>query len=110
MAQLNLSKMNVNELERHISKAQKVLEKKKSANTDAFMKEAKALARKMGVDISSVMAGPAPAKRTRKRRKLEPKYRHPENSQITWSGVGRMPKWAAEAKEAGKLERLRVGS
>lgn len=31
-----------------------------------------------------------------------PKYRHPENPEITWSGRGRKPKWIAEALEAGK--------
>lgn len=108
MAQTNFDKMSIKELERHITKAQKALDKKKSANTTAFMKEAKALARKMGVDIESVLPTSAPAKRTRKRRKLDPKYRHPEDSNVTWSGVGRMPKWAAEAKEAGKLEELRI--
>jgi DNA-binding protein H-NS len=32
----------------------------------------------------------------------EPKYRHPENPDLTWSGRGRKPGWIAEALEAGK--------
>jgi DNA-binding protein H-NS len=32
----------------------------------------------------------------------EAKYRHPENSEITWSGRGRQPGWFKDAIEAGK--------
>ena len=34
--------------------------------------------------------------------KAEPKYRHPENPDLTWTGRGRKPGWIAEALEAGK--------
>ena len=34
--------------------------------------------------------------------KTEPKYRHPENPDLTWTGRGRKPGWIAEALEAGK--------
>ncbi|MFC3166607.1 H-NS family nucleoid-associated regulatory protein [Paracoccus fontiphilus] len=36
------------------------------------------------------------------KQKAEPKYRHPENSELTWSGRGRKPGWIAEALESGK--------
>ena len=31
-----------------------------------------------------------------------PKYRHPENPEVTWSGRGRKPGWFTGAIEAGK--------
>ncbi|MFQ6550263.1 H-NS family nucleoid-associated regulatory protein [Aestuariibius sp. 2305UL40-4] len=31
-----------------------------------------------------------------------PKYRHPENPALTWSGRGRQPAWIKEGLEAGK--------
>lgn len=34
--------------------------------------------------------------------KAEPKYRHPENPDLTWTGRGRKPGWISEALEAGK--------
>jgi DNA-binding protein H-NS len=37
-----------------------------------------------------------------KRPQAEPKYRHPENAELTWTGHGRKPGWIAEALEAGK--------
>ncbi len=33
---------------------------------------------------------------------MAPKYRHPENTEITWSGRGRKPAWIVEGLEAGK--------
>lgn len=36
------------------------------------------------------------------KQKAEPKYRHPENPDLTWSGRGRKPGWISEALDAGK--------
>jgi DNA-binding protein H-NS len=30
-----------------------------------------------------------------------PKYRHPQNSTLTWTGMGRKPKWYIKALESG---------
>jgi DNA-binding protein H-NS len=44
-----------------------------------------------------------------KSRETEPKYRHPENPELTWSGRGRKPNWIADAVEAGKsLEDFKI--
>lgn len=32
----------------------------------------------------------------------EPKYRHPDNPEVTWSGLGRKPSWFTAALEAGR--------
>lgn len=37
------------------------------------------------------------------------KYRHPEKSELTWSGMGRKPKWIAAALELGySLEEMQT--
>lgn len=36
--------------------------------------------------------------------KIAPKYRNPDDRKQTWTGRGRMPLWAAELAEIGKLE------
>lgn len=33
---------------------------------------------------------------------VEPKYAHPENPELTWSGRGRRPAWVLEHLDAGK--------
>lgn len=38
-----------------------------------------------------------------------PKYKHPENPDVTWTGRGRKPKWVIAALEAGgSLEDLEI--
>ena len=37
----------------------------------------------------------------RKKRETKPKYRHPENSELTWSGRGKPPTWLSELLEQG---------
>ncbi len=41
-------------------------------------------------------------------RKVAPKYRNPQDKFQTWTGRGRMPAWAAELSEAGKLEKALI--
>ncbi len=36
-------------------------------------------------------------------KKIAPKYRDPADKTQTWTGRGRVPAWAAELSEAGKL-------
>ncbi len=50
-----------------------------------------------------------PAGKGVKRRATAPKYRHPENPEVTWSGRGRRPSWVNEALEKGRsLEDLAI--
>ena len=55
-------------------------------------------ARELGFSFDEL----AEAAPTRKRATSAPKYRHPENAEITWSGRGRKPAWIAEALASGK--------
>lgn len=37
--------------------------------------------------------------------KVKPKYRNPANTEQTWAGRGKRPRWFAEALTAGKKEK-----
>jgi len=54
-------------------------------------------AKEIGVDLNEV----ASMKKTTKNVN-PPKYRHPEDQALTWTGRGRKPKWIVEALDAGK--------
>ncbi|TRD17296.1 H-NS family nucleoid-associated regulatory protein [Palleronia caenipelagi] len=63
------------------------------------LKAAQLAAKDHGFDLNQLMAetnGP------KTRPALPPKYRHPENPSLTWSGRGRKPRWIAEALESGQ--------
>ncbi|MBM9595987.1 H-NS histone family protein [Rhodobacteraceae bacterium MCCB 386] len=44
-----------------------------------------------------------------KNQAADPKYRHPDYPELTWSGRGRRPRWITDAVEAGlKLDDLKT--
>ena len=64
------------------------------------------LAEKLGYTLAELAEGKSKAKRM----PAAPKYRHPENPALTWSGRGRKPQWFVEALAAGKTaEDLAIG-
>lgn len=76
-----------------------------------------ALIKKAGLsaqDIVKAMKGTRGRKRATTSklagRKVAPKYRNPADKTQTWTGRGRMPAWAAELSEAGKLEKALIKS
>jgi DNA-binding protein H-NS len=55
-------------------------------------------AKQLGFSLSELVGIAEP----RKRAAAQPKYRHPENAALTWSGRGRKPRWFQDALDAGK--------
>lgn len=56
-------------------------------------------ARELGFTLSELTGGAASK---RSGGSVAPKYAHPENASLTWTGRGRKPKWVIEALNAGK--------
>lgn len=57
-----------------------------------------AKAQELGFSLADLTGTKSP----RKRSSPAPKYRHPENPEITWSGRGRKPWWFVAALDGGK--------
>jgi DNA-binding protein H-NS len=62
---------------------------------DEALREMEKVAEKHGLALKDVVNG------GRKRSVQVPKYRHPENPALTWSGRGRQPLWFKEAIDTG---------
>lgn len=78
------------------------IEKRQSRERAEARKKIRELAETHGIDLASLSPGVTG-------KKHEAKYRNPENQFITWSGIGRKPKWVAEWLAAGKaLDDLRI--
>ncbi|KRW96556.1 H-NS family nucleoid-associated regulatory protein [Paracoccus sp. MKU1] len=90
-----LSLAELKQLEKSVAKAITSFEDRRKAEARAA---AEAVAKEHGFSLGE-LAEMTPA---HKRATVAPKYRHPENPEITWSGRGRKPGWIAEALEAGK--------
>lgn len=96
MTKSNLEKLSVAELkqlQKDTAKAIASFEDRKRAEAIA---ELEAVAQKHGYKLSDLISG--------KKTKVAspPKYRHSENSSLTWSGRGRKPNWIKDGLAAGK--------
>jgi len=58
-------------------------------------------ARERGLSLDSIFGGGSKS-RGKPRTKGAPKFRHPENDSITWTGKGRQPVWYKEHVDAGR--------
>ena len=98
MTEFNIEALSLKELKslhKDLAKAISTFEDRHKvearAKLDAIAKEmGYSLAELIGTDVKPAHA-PATAK-----------YRHPENTTLTWSGRGRKPLWFVAALEAGK--------
>ena len=59
---------------------------------------AEAAAKESGYTLSELVGSTAKSKG----KVNPPKYRHPENPELTWTGRGRRPDWIQEGLQAGK--------
>lgn len=97
MSSVDLEKMSLADLKalhKDLEKAIKTFEARKLAEARTVL-EAKA--RELGVSLDAILGG-KPARATSS---AAPKYRHPENPSLTWSGRGRTPKWIADHESNG---------
>jgi DNA-binding protein H-NS len=80
------------QLSKDVEKALKSYDKRKR---DEALREMELVAQKHGIALKDIVQGGP------KQSVQVPKYEHPENSALTWSGRGRQPAWFKEAIEAG---------
>lgn len=98
MSKLDLNALDLTELkqlQRDVAKAIDNFESRKKAEAVAALE---AQAKELGFSLADL----AVAAKGKKRGTGAPKYRHPENSDLTWTGRGRKPKWVEAHIAAGK--------
>lgn len=99
MADHDLEALSLSELkkmQKDVAKAITTFEDRQKAEARA---KVEALGRDLGYSLSELVG--TEMKTTRA--PAPPKYRHPENPALTWSGRGRKPQWFVEALEAGSM-------
>jgi DNA-binding protein H-NS len=92
---VDLSKLDRDELlqlQKDVEAALRTYQKRKR---DEVLSEMQKVAERHGLALKDVMQGGP------KRSVQVPKYKHPENRALTWSGRGRQPDWFKEALGAG---------
>lgn len=100
MAKLpDLEKLSYSELQDLIRNAQAILNDKQASVRNELKESFIARAREAGLSLDDVFG------KTRKgggKGSVAIKYRDPKNSENTWTGRGRMPRWLQAAVDAGK--------
>ena len=107
MPPIDLTGLTLKGLEKLKADIDKALADDHARQKKDALKAAEAAARKHGHSLAELMG---PKTSGRKKSAAKPKYRHPENPTVTWSGRGRRPKWIKEALANGtRLEEFLIG-
>ena len=97
----DLNRMTLKELKSLSSDIdQAIADAEKARRADA-LKAADEAAKSFGFSLSELTKG-SRSKAASTKSALPPKYRHPENPEVTWSGRGRKPAWIMEGLASGK--------
>tara|TARA_R110002033_G_scaffold74150_1_gene125397 strand:- start:120 stop:440 length:321 start_codon:yes stop_codon:yes gene_type:complete len=97
MADYDLEALSLPELkkmQKDIAKAISTFEDRQKVEARA---KVEAVAREMGYSLAELVGTDSKPKRI----PVAPKYQHPENPDVTWSGRGRKPKWFVDALATG---------
>lgn len=99
---MDLQSLSIEELQQLQKDIQKAIESHEARSFAEARVKLEDYAREIGVRLEDVM-GVAKGKRKDKAQR-RPKFRHPENLSLTWTGRGRRPSWFKEALKAGMSE------
>lgn len=100
MERFDLESLSLNELkslQKDVARSIKGFEDRKRREAIAA---AEAAARNAGFSLYELLGRTKQTKRTAS----PPRFRHPENPEVTWSGRGRQPTWYKDAIAAGISE------
>ncbi|WP_372971989.1 H-NS family nucleoid-associated regulatory protein [Marinobacter sp.] len=93
---MQLEDMTLEELKKLRKDVEKAIETYEARQLSEARAKLEAQAKEMGYSLEAI----AGVSKTGSAKRL-PKYRHPDNPTLTWTGMGRKPKWFIDALEAG---------
>lgn len=107
----HLSNLTFNELKQLQQDVSQELTRRERTARQDFLSQIRQLARDHGIDPSAVSLSETlnEPSRNKLRAPVKPKYRHPGNPSLTWTGRGKKPRWIEELTTQGtQLESLRI--
>lgn len=93
----SVKSMDIRELRTLKIEVDKALHSYEDRQRQAALEEVKQIAQKYRVPLNELLDAPRKSKKP-----VAPKYQHPDDSSLTWSGRGRKPQWVEEQLAAGK--------
>jgi DNA-binding protein H-NS len=98
MSDFNIDSMSLTELKQLHKDVIKVISTFEDRQKAEARAKVEALAKELGFSLSELIGTNSKSRRI----PAAPKYQHPENSSLTWSGRGRKPLWFIVALASGK--------
>lgn len=98
MSQIDIDDLSLTELKVLQKKVAKAIEGYEERQKTQALAALEAKAREMGFSLSELTGAPQGKS---KRKPAAPKYRHPEDPTVTWTGKGRQPAWFKSAVTSG---------
>ena len=99
---LKMENFSIAELEEIVVEATEILDAKRGEKATEIANQMQELARKEGLPFVSVLLAAGARPPPRRSGNGTVKYRHPELSKLTWSGIGRKPNWVKKWEEEGR--------
>ena len=101
----DISELSVDELKRLQLEAEALIASKKDQAVEEAYQQVIKIAESVGLSIEQLLEFGAQKRKKTTRKSVEPRYRNTENTQETWTGRGKQPRWLVAALEKGaKLE------
>lgn len=104
----DIEKMTLPELREHRKAVDALISQREVEDRQKAIEAARQAAKQLGFDINDLFGGSrqmAIGGEKKARKPVEPKYAHPENASVTWSGRGRQPDWFKDAIKEGKTDK-----
>ena len=95
-----LNDLSKEELQDLASAVDTELKRREQESRDKARSEIERIAKDAGLSVEELV-GKSKKKSAGGSKKLPPKYRHPENPELTWVGRGKQPDWFKAAIENG---------
>ncbi len=98
MSKFDLDALSLEDLKKLQKQVATAIASYETRQKAAAFEKVDAIAKELGYSLSEL----AEFRAAPKHPASIPKYRHPENREVTWSGRGRKPAWLAEEIASGK--------
>ncbi len=97
MSLIDLDTLSLKDLKKLYNDVGKAIDNFEARQRAEALAAVEAKAKEMGFALNDLVGGA-----TKKRAATPPKYQHPKDPSVTWTGRGRQPDWIKEAEAAGK--------
>ncbi|ENU90712.1 H-NS histone family protein [Acinetobacter vivianii] len=101
----DISELSVEDLKRLQAEAEALIASKKDQAIEDAYNQIVAIAEGIGFSVEELLEVGEQKRKKTTRKAVEPRYRNKSNTEETWTGRGKQPRWlVAELEKGAKLE------